>query len=276
MEIGVINHLTIDRKAEPGAFLVDEEGNDVLLPNRYLTTEMVVGTSVDVFISTDSEDRLVATTELPCAFKDEFGLVYVVDTTPFGAFVEWGLPKDLFVPKKYQKTPFKVGDKRIVRILLDEQTQRLVGDERIGHYLSKETKNLKRFEEVSIFVVAKTPLGFKVVVNNMYEGQLFTNEIFKKIYVGEKLQAFVKHIRPDGKLDISLSPIGEQKRDIHAQKVLDTIEALGGQVGLTSKSESEDIYRLFGISKKAFKASLTALQAEGKITLSPSGVSLSV
>lgn len=272
MEIGVINSLVIDRKAQPGIFLVDAQGDDVLLPNRYVTQEMFVGDTLDVFVSTDSEDRLVASTELPCALRDEFGLVYVVDTTPHGAFVDWGLPKDLFVPKKYQKNPFRVGDKKIVRVILDEQTNRLVGDERIGRYLNKDVSHFKRFEEVELLVLASTPLGFKVIVNNLYEGQIFTNEIFESVYIGDQKKGIIKNIREDGKLDISLSQIGTQKKSSNAMSVYETLEKLGGKVGLTSKSEADDIIRVFGMSKKSFKAALTTLKEEGKITLSPSGI----
>jgi len=169
---GRINTLRLDRFAAPGAYLSAGDGSDILLPNQYVTDTMQLDDLLDVFVYTDSEDRPVATTERPFALRDEFGFFEVVDVTKFGAFVDWGLPKDLFVPKNRQKTPFRIGEKRFLRIVKDDRSDRLIGVERIGQYLSHSPRGYHPNREVSLLFIAKTPLGFKVIVDDTYEGDI--------------------------------------------------------------------------------------------------------
>ena len=262
-----MNELVIDRIAPPGAYLLAGDGEDVLLPNRYLTNDMKVGAILSVFITTDSEDRVVAVTERPVAMVDEFGIFTVIDSTDFGAFVDWGLPKDLFVPKRNQKKPFRKGERKILRIVYDEKTDRLVGDEHISKYLSKETPQFGKGEDVNVLLYAKTDLGFKVIVNNKYEGLIFHKEIFEPLFVGQRRTAYVKLVREDGKIDISINPIGEMRKIGAAEKVLAILTKNGGEMLFTYKSEAEDIKKKFELSKKNFKAALTQLIDEEKITL---------
>ena len=168
--LGSINTLRIDRITDPGIFLMAKDGKDVLLPNQYTTETMKVDDEIDVFLYTDSEDRIVATTEKPAAMLNEFGFFKVVDLTHFGAFVDWGLQKDLFVPKTHQKSAFKVGEQRILYVDYDEKTHRLIGSERLTQHLKFHKKVLKPNQEVSILIMAKTPMGYKCIVNNSYEG----------------------------------------------------------------------------------------------------------
>jgi len=272
IELGKINTLKVDRITPPGAFLVSGDNEAILLPNRYMTKSMKVGDEVAVFVTTDSEDRVVALGERPVALVDEFGFFEVVSLEPFGAFVDWGLPKDLFVPKNNQKTPFRVGHRRIIRVVYDGQTDRLVGDERIMRYLSKETSVLKPKEEVELLVLARTPLGYKVIVNNSFEGMIYHNEIFEDIEVGDTKNGFVKMIREDGKLDISLRPIGEKRVDEASKKVMEVLQKNGGKMNFTYKSEAEDIKETFGLSKKSYKAALTTLIEGGRIQLGESEI----
>lgn len=267
IEVGFVNRLKVDRKAEPGLYLVAANGEAVLLPRRYVTEAMKIGLEMDLFIYTDSEDRIVATTERPSALRDQFGFFEVVDTTLSGAFVHWGLPKDLFVPKTFQKRPFRPGERHILRVVYDNQTGRLVGDEHVARYLSRDKPPYSRSNEVTALVLAKTPLGFKVIVNDRFEGMLYANEIFEPIDVGDKRQAFVKQLRPDGKIDLSLQPFGVRKKESTTNKILSTLQAAGGRMPFTYKSDANAITNAFGLSKKSFKAALTQLIAEERIVL---------
>lgn len=275
IELGTINQLQINRVTEPGLYLVSEDEDEcVLLPNAYITSSMQVDDIIDVFIYTDSEDRLVATTLKPKALKDEFGFLEVVDISNFGAFVNWGLPKDLLVPKNKQKTPFVIGEKRLIRVIEDENTKRLIGVEKITSFLKKDTEHFKQNDEVEILLFVKTPMGFKVIVNNDFEGMIFTNEIFERVKVGDKKRAFIKQVREDGKLDISLQKIGSKGDDEALNKVLLLLEKNGGFLPYTSKSDAEVIIKIFGLSKKNFKAVLTKLIAQEKIENAENGIKL--
>jgi len=274
IELGVINTLRIDRITTPGLYLMAENEEDVLLPGQYFTEDMDVDQEIDVFIYTDSEDRLVATTERPIAMKDQFGFFEVVDTTDFGAFVDWGLPKDLFVPKFRQKTPFRVGEKRIIRVVQDEQTERLLGVEKIKNYLSHEIPDgFYKNREVSLLVMAKTPLGYKCIVDHSYAGMLFTNEIHEAIKVGDIKKGYVKLVRKDGNLDIMLQPIGtEAKTDIATDKIITLLHENNNILPYNYKSDAELIKSFFGLSKKNYKRALTTLIDAGKIEVSETGI----
>lgn len=265
LELGVINTLKINRDTPYGFFLEAQDGNEVLLPNYYITDDMQIDDIIDVFLYTDSEDRLVATTEFPIAFKNQFAFVKCVDTAPFGAFVDIGLPKDLLVPNNKQKTKFHKGDKRIIRIIEDEQTNRLIGVEKIKIYLNNNTKNLKPNQEVKILVMTKTPMGYKVIVDNQYEGMLYENEVFCKLFTGNKKTAYIKQVRADGKLDISLQPIGTKNNELAVEKIISLLEKNNGTLPYTSKSTPEEIQTIFNLSKKNFKKALTNLIEQNKI-----------
>ena len=265
IEVGCINTLKVNRVSEPGIYLISGDETEVLLPNVYITKSMDIGTLLEVFIYTDSEDRLVATTVKPYIYLDEFASLEVVDTMKFGAFVDIGLPKHILVPKNKQKGTFIVGSYKVLQLQLDEKTNRLIASEK--YTLSKNIENFQRNDEVEILLYSKTPLGYKVIVNNKYEGMIYHTEIFENIRIGDKKRAYIKNVRDDNKLDISLQKIGEK---ISGDKVLDTLNQNGGKLDFTYKSEAEDIKDVFGMSKKAFKASLTKLIEENKIVLEES------
>ena len=263
IKLGEYNKLEVYKEVEFGVYLKSEE-DEVLLPKKYVPQNTQIGDILEVFVYSDSEDRYVATTIKPKAILNQFDMFEVVDTSKFGAFVDWGLEKHLFVPLSTQKRNLKKGDKVIGKIKYDEKTDRLFLDAKIGRNL-ETPKELNQNDEVEILVLAKTPLGYKVIVNNSFEGMIYDNEIFENIKIGDKRKAYVKNLREDNKLDISLNPIGKS-RDVAYQKVLDKLQDKK-EINLTYKSNAEDIKKEFGISKKAFKAVLTKLIDENKIIL---------
>ncbi len=274
LELGEINTLKIDRLTTPGAYMMAQDGNDVLLPGPYLTQEMKEGMLLDVFLYTDSEDRLVATTNKPTAMLDEMALFTVVDTAPFGAFMDWNLSKDLLVPNMFQKTPFKVGDKRFLKVIYDERTHRLVGTEKIGDFLEKKVVGLAANKVVEILIIQRTPLGFKCIVNDKYEGLIYHNEIFETIEIGEKRTAYVKSVRKDGNIDLTLRKPGSKKSGGSDEKVLALLKEAKGIMPYNYKSDAELIRDVFGLSKKEFKRTLTSLQDTGKIEVKDTGIYL--
>lgn len=249
-----------------------EDGKDVLLPHTYITDEMVEDSLLEVFLYTDSEDRLVATTLKPKAMLDEFGLFEVVDVAPFGAFVDWGLPKDLFVPNMLQKTPFKIGEKRFLKVIYDEKTHRLVGSEKLGDFFDRRPKGLTPNKEVQILIITKTPLGFKCIVEGKYEGLIYHNEIFEKVELGDAKSAYVKTVRKDGNIDLTLRKPGSKNSSDSSEKVLEILKQNNGIMPYNYKSDAELIKDAFGLSKKEFKRSLTSLQDSGKIEVKDTGI----
>ena len=259
---GVVNTLKVNRVSEPGIYLISGDETEVLLPNAYVKKEMAIDSLLDVFIYTDSEDRLVATTLKPYLYLNEFANLKIVDSAKFGYFVDIGLPKDLLVPKNRQKGTYNIGSYKVLQIQFDERTSRLIASEK--YILEEEPKNLKQGDEVEIILYSKTPLGFKVIVNNLFEGMIFHSEIFENLKIGDKKRAYIKNLREDKKLDISLQKIGEK---VDSNKVLEILKANGGVLNFTYKSDAEDRKNIFAMSKKAFKATLTKLIDEKKINL---------
>lgn len=259
---GVVNTLRVNRISEPGIYLISGDETEVLLPNAYVKKDMAIDSLLDVFIYTDSEDRLVATTLKPYLYLNEFAYLKIVDSAKFGYFVDIGLPKDLLVPKNRQKGTYNIGSYKVLQMQFDERTSRLIASEK--YILEEDPKNLKQGDEVEIILYSKTPLGFKVIVNNLFEGMIFHSEIFENLKIGDKKRAYIKNLREDKKLDISLQKIGEK---VDSNKVLEILKANGGVLNFTYKSDAEDIKNIFAMSKKAFKATLTKLIDEKKINL---------
>ncbi|BAK72553.1 MULTISPECIES: S1 RNA-binding domain-containing protein [Arcobacter] len=262
IEVGRLNTLRVNRVSEPGIYLISADETEVLLPNAYVTKSMEIDSLLEVFIYTDSEDRLVSTTLKPYVYLYEFASLEIVDSAKFGAFVDIGLPKDILVPKNKQKGTYDVGKRKVLQLQLDERTNRLIASEK--YELLKEIRDLEKNDEVEIILYSKTPLGYKVIVNNRYEGMIYHTEIFENLKIGDKKRAYIKNIRADNKIDLSLQKIGEK---ISGDKVFDILVENGGKLNFTYKSEASDINEVFGLSKKAFKASLTKLLSEDKIVL---------
>lgn len=274
LELGRINTLRVDRYSPHGLFLHALDERDVLLPKAYETEDMEVDSLVDVFLYTDSEDRLIATTLKPVAMLDEFAFFEVVDVAKFGAFVNWGLLKDLLVPNMLQRSPFKVGEKRFLQVVYDEKTHRLVGSEKTQAFFDQKPKGLKPHQEVKIIIISKTPLGFKCIVEDKYEGLIYKNEVFQTLEIGQTLRAFIKTVRKDGGIDIKLQASGNVKKMDDAQKVLELIKQNGGSMPYNYKSDADLIKETFSLSKKAYKRSLTSLQDDGLIEVKDTGIYL--
>ena len=275
LELGTLNRLTIARMTDYGPVLASTEGKEVLLPKRYATPDMKVGDPVEAFLYTDSEDRIVATTERPKAMLEEVALMEVVGTTAHGAFVDWGLSKDLFVPKAHQKEPMIVGKSYPVMVDYDDRTHRLVGNAKFDKKLARaDAKSLKRNQAVDLLIYAETGLGYKAVVERRYDGLLFHSEVFTGLRAGDRMTGYVKFVRPDGKIDLLSRPIGKAKERLAADAVLDYLRSHRGMMPLNYKSEPEAIGRLLGLSKKAFKQSLTSLREKGWIEVKEQGTFL--
>jgi len=274
LHLGEINCLRVDRETPHGLFLTAQDEKDVLLPKVYVQSSMKIDSLVEVFLYTDSEDRLVATTLTPKAMLDQYGVFEVVDTAPFGAFVDWGLPKDLLVPKKLQKNPFRVGEKKFLKVIYDEKTHRLVGSEKLGDFFEKHPKELAPNKEVSILILAETPLGYKTLVNNKYEGLLYRSELFEKLHVGDEKKAYVKTVRKDSKIDLILHKAGTKGGDDAKEKIIKKLEANKGILPFNSKSDPELVKENFSMSKKEFKRTLSALVEENIIEVKETGIYL--
>ncbi len=270
--LGKINTLKINRVSEPGIYLIAQDEEEVLLPNAYITKSMQIGDMIDVFIYTDSEDRLVATTLKPYGYLNDYVCLEIIDIAKFGAFADIGLPKDLLIPKNRQKTTFNIGDRKVVQIINDEKTNRLIGSEKF--VLEKAEQTFCKNDEVDVLVYAKTPLGFKVITNNSYEGMIYHNEIFTTIRVGDRKKAYIKNVRDDAKLDISLQKIGAKNSDEYSNTILSILEENSGELPFTYKSDAQDIKATFAMSKKAFKATLTKLLDNKTIILNETGIKL--
>jgi predicted RNA-binding protein (virulence factor B family) len=234
---------------------------------------MEAGQTLEVFVYHDSEDRPVATTQRPVAMRDEYGLFTVVDYRPYGAFVDWGLPKDLFVPLSQQKEYFRIGEQKLLRVCLDEKTGRLYATQKLGKHFVRDMKGLAPGQAVELLILAETPLGYKAIVDNRYEGMLFANDTFEKLRVGDRRRGYIVKVRPDHKLDLSLRPPGREAKSTEAAgKILEALEAAGGALDVSYKTRPEEVRERFGLSRKVFKRALTELLEEGRIVLEGEGI----
>ncbi len=275
IELGKNIQLNILKHATVGLYLTDESGEEVLLPNKYCTEEMKPRQSIEVFVYRDSEDRKVATTLMPDVYLHEFAQLKVKAVTKVGAFMDWGLEKDLMVPFREQKQDMEEGRWYIIYLNLDEKTDRLYASNRLERFLQNDTISVQEGQEVDLIIQQKTDLGFAVIINNKHRGLIFENEIFQEVRVGEKLKGFVQKIRNDGKIDVSLQATGFQKaNEENTGLILAKLEEYEGFLPLNDKSTPEEITGVLGISKKAFKKTIGSLYKQHKIEISPEGIKL--
>ena len=268
MKIGEFNELRINRMVDFGAYLIDDDTHEVLLPKRYLTPEMKVGDSVRVFVYNDSENRPVATTEEPKAVVGDFALMRVKAVNQVGAFLDWGLvAKDLLVPFSEQRVDMQAGRSYIVRVYLDETSQRIVASAKLAKFLNQTEPDYYHRERVEVLVVQRSDLGYRVIVNNAHWGQIYQNETYQDVNVGDRFTAFVKQVRPDDKIDVTLAKIEKMRVDDLADRILSYLKAHNGQMALTDKSDPDDINKAFECSKKDFKKALGLLYKQQKVTL---------
>ncbi len=272
MNIGSHNRLKVLRFTPPGAYLGNESGEEVLLPTKYIPDRLQVDDELDVFVYRDSEDRIIATTLKPHAEINQFGYLYVKDVNKFGAFLDWGIEKDLMVPFREQIGKMEKGNSYLVYVYLDPKTQRLVATQKIQGYFENSTINLEEGEEVDLLIGEETELGLNVVINNRFKGLIYANEIFTDLMIGDHTKGYVKNIRPDKKIDVSLQKTGLDNLEEGAAIIMKTLEANNGSLSLTDKSSPEDIQFHLQMSKKTFKRSLGILYKKRLVQLTAEGI----
>lgn len=274
IKIGEYNTLTILREKEPGLFLSDDEGNEVLLPNRYVPDEFKIWDELDVFVYLDNEERLVAVTDRPYITKGDFALLRCNDVTKHGAFLDWGMVKELFCPFKEQAFKMKKGGWYLVHCYLDEETNRLVASSKTNRFLDNRELTVKQFDEVDIIVSHPSDIGMNVIVNKKHLGLIYKDEIFKDLSVGDKLKGIVKKVRRNNKLDIALGQIGYRNIEPNSQAILNELNDNSGFLELTDKSSPEEIKEALQMSKKSFKKAIGSLYKQRLITLQDNGIRL--
>jgi predicted RNA-binding protein (virulence factor B family) len=271
IQAGQYNRLKVQRFKDAGAFLEDgKEG--LLLPKRFVPAGTNIDDELTVFVYHDSEDRLIATTQHPFAVVGEIALLKVVGLSPHGAFLDWGLMKDLFVPRSKQISPMRLGGEYLVQVYIDEQTGRIAATEYIEQLLNNEELTVKELDEVDLIIYRETELGYAVIINNKHLGLLYSNEVYQNISIGDKLKGFIKTIRTDNKIDVALGKPGYQRVEDEAEKILRLLAQQNGYLPYHDKSSPEDIYNVFGMSKKTFKMTLGKLYKEKKIELTKTGI----
>ncbi len=268
--IGIINELKVSRHSDYGAFLFYGE-EEVLLPNKFVPEGLAEGDEVEVFVYTDSEDRLVATTQTPKGILNDFVALEVVDVAPFGAFLDWGLDKHLLVPNNEMERPMEIGNTYVVRILLDHRTNRLIGTSKLRAFM-RPAENLEEREKVRALVTGKSELGYSMLIEDRYQGLVFHNEVIGKLNIGDYHDCYVKLVREDGKVDLMLRLPGKETIDSDAELVLNKLNENDGQLPFNDKSDPADINDFFGLSKKAFKRAIGTLYKNRTIEINQKGI----
>lgn len=273
-QLGEINELEIIRITDHGWFLEDEEQNEVLLPNKFCTEQMAAGQMIKVFLFKDSEDRITATTQTSLIALNEFACLKVKDVNKFGAFMEWGLDKDLMVPFSEQHSKMNVDEKHVVRLVHDEKTDRLFASARINRYLEFDHLTVKPNEEVEILVTEETDIGFKAIIEDAHLGLIYKTDVFQPLEKGDRLKAWIKLVREDGKIDLSLQKFGYGNVEPSSIKILEELKKNNGFLPLHDKSNPQEIVQLLQMSKKTFKKSIGSLYKEKLISLEKNGIRL--
>ncbi|KAA6335442.1 hypothetical protein EZS27_016327 [termite gut metagenome] len=275
IELGKFNILEIVKSVSFGLYLNGGNDGEILLPKRYVPEGYGVGDLLNVFLYLDNEERLIATTQTPLVRVGEFAYLEVAWINEYGAFLNWGLMKDLFVPFREQRVKMQIGRKYIIHAHIDEESYRIVASAKIDRYLSKETPPYQTEDEVNILISQKTDLGFKAIIDNRFEGLLYEGEIFQPLQTGMKLQAYIKQVREDNKIDLILQKAGIAKVDDFSETLLQYIKDNNGVIPFNDKSQADDIYRTFGVSKRTFKKATGDLYKKRRIILNDDTISLS-
>lgn len=274
LKIGKMNHLEVVDQLPFGFYLESGQQERILLPTSSAPADCEVGQSLDVFVYHDSEDRIIANTKTPLAFVDEVAVLRVKSLTSVGAFLDWGLEKDLLVPFSEQEKPMSEGVEYVVYVFQDPETQRLAASTKLREFLEEEGDDLKVGTEVDLIISARTDMGYKAVINGTHLGLLFKDEIFKPIRVGEHTKGYIRRIRDDGKIDLCFQFHSAKARHDLTDQILEDLEAHGGLSTLTDKSSPEEITSRFGVSKNAYKKALGALFKQKRILLSKDRITL--
>tara|TARA_R110002074_G_scaffold392509_2_gene578083 strand:+ start:242 stop:1072 length:831 start_codon:yes stop_codon:yes gene_type:complete len=274
IKLGEYNTLEILRDTEPGLFLGDGAEGEVLLPNRYVPEVFEIGEKIEVFVYLDNEERPVATTDKPYVKSGDFALLRCNQVTDFGAFLDWGLVKELFCPFREQAFKMKAGGWYLVHCYLDDETERLVASSKTNRFLDNKELTVAQFDEVDLIVSHPSELGMNVIVNKTHLGLVFKDDIYKDISVGDRLKGIVKKVRNDNKLDISLNQIGYRNIEPNAEQILNELHDNGGFIPLSDKSDPEQIKAMLQMSKKSFKKAIGALYKDRLITIDQDGIRL--
>jgi uncharacterized protein len=274
IRIGKENTLTVLRETSAGLHLGDGDNNEVLLPNSFIKKPYKIREQLSVFIYKDAEDRLIATTKKPYASLFSFACLKVKEVNASGAFLDWGIEKDLFVPFKEQKSEMTEGSSHVVYVYIDEISNRIIGSSKISQFISNEVLQVKAGEEVNLLVFEESPLGYSCIINAMHRGLLYRNEIFKDIEIGDNLKGYIKTIRPDNLIDLSLQQPGFKNVLSATDMILEYLHENDGFLGLSDKSSPAEIAELFNMSKATFKKSIGILYRQRKVVLKDEGVHL--
>lgn len=273
VKVGEYNKLRVVKEVAFGVYL-DGEPDEILLPKRYVPDGLQADDEITVFVYHDNEGRLIATTDKPVAAVGEIAMMEVVTTNPSGAFVKWGIMKDVFVPISNQEKRMRPGDKRLVRLYIDERTGRVTGTEKIDKFLSNYELTVKELDPVDLLVYQKTELGYKVIINNTHLGLMHFGDVFAELETGDKLKGFIKTIREHNKIDVAAGVKGYAKVSADEETILAMLRDKGGYIPFNDKSAPEEIYAAFGMSKKTFKMILGALYKKRMISFTQTGTKL--
>lgn len=273
-EIGKINKLNLIRETENGVYLDGGDLGEILMPQKFVTEEVKEAKEADVFVYTDSEDRLVATTESPLAMAGDFACLTVKATTKFGAFLDWGLPKDLLVPFREQKVKMVEGNSYWVYVYVDLLSNRVAASAKLQKYLDNTPPEYESGQQVDLIILEETDLGYKAIINSEHTGMLYKNQVFSTLEIGSKTVGYISKVREDEKIDLLLEKPGYEKVDSISQKILDELKASKGFMAVSDKSSPDMIKAMFGISKKNFKKAIGNLYKQRIIKFDSDGIRL--
>lgn len=271
IKLGEMNTMTVVKEVDFGMYLDGGDEGEILLPTRYVPEGCKPGDTIDVFVYLDQDERPIATTLQPKAMVGEFAYLEVAWVNQYGAFLDWGLMKDLFCPFREQKMRMVKGNSYIVHVHLDKESHRIVASAKVDRYLSNDVPAYYRNQEVDLLVWQKTDLGFKVIIDNKYGGLVYKDQIFKYVHSGDRMKGYIDNVRPDGKIDVTLQPTGGKMTKALSDILLDYLKENDGYCNLGDKSDAEEIYERFQVSKKAFKKAVGELYKKRVITLEEGG-----
>ena len=274
MEIGKVNELKVVKEVDFGIYLDGGEYGEILMPKRYVPEDCKPEDMINAFIYRDSEDRIIATTETPKAMVDQFAFLKVKSVTTVGAFLDWGLPKDLLVPYREQSHKMESGKSYPVYLYLDNETERIVASSKINRFLDNLPPKFEENQEVDLFIISKTDIGYKAIINNFHTGILYHNEVFRTINQGQRLKGYIKKVREDEKIDLCLEKPGFEKQDAMSETILTYLKNNDGFMELTDKSAPEKIYAIFETSKKNFKKAIGSLYKKKLVSIEENGIRL--
>ncbi len=273
IKIGQFNKLRVIKEVPFGLYLQGDDWGEILIPNKFVPQGTQINDYLDVFIYFDSEDKIIATTTRPRAKVGSFAFLKVIDVNRVGAFLDWGLDKDLLVPKPEQRRPMEQDKSYIVYVKQDD-SERIVASSKLDYHLDNTPASYKSMEEVSILIAERTDLGTKVIINDSHWGLIHSADIFQNLTYGKKMRAYIKAVRDDGKIDVILRKIGQENVQDLSSRIISALEAAGGFLSLHDKSPSDEIQRAFNDSKKSFKSAIGQLYKKGKIIIEAAGIRL--